>query len=408
MLTAGLLAGACRSSAAEPQCSPAADETALRAYAEAHKLQQRGDYHKALEILDSVAAVTPDTCKPKTTVLSLMATVYIDMSNFDEALSITGSSLAIGHKNKTITPDTEGLDHFLRAGIYCNRNNFTVAESEYNLAASSFASMGAIGTIALARVYSDVAGMYIKLGEYRNAEIALNRSLDAEQQSAVVPAEEYVLRLDSLVHLLYRRRKLTEAERSMGHLVEAYGDNPQISVHLRAHLYRDRGEVHVFAADYAGGKKDLQRCLSILNGRNTEPDGARALAVLAELDVRENNIKAAEAKFEEATARIQPIASNFPEDAVEIATVYSAFLNQHRHWAHAREKLLNAARMCDNGGIDNVTAVQCYRLLAEADRHLRNHTEEKQLRTKLNALQRGEQPDSQQQTVDVIALRAGR
>jgi hypothetical protein len=64
--------------------------------------------------------------------------------------------------------------------------------------------------------------------------------------------------------------------------------------------------------------------------------------------------------------------------------------------------------MCDAGGIDRITIAECCRLLAEADRHLRNRAEEKELRRKMKALLAGGQLDSErQQTVDVLALRRG-
>jgi tetratricopeptide (TPR) repeat protein len=254
--------------------------------------------------------------------------------------------------------------------------------------------------VTLARVYEDMTLLYTRVGDFGSAERTIEKAVELKQRTAASHSDMLLLQ-DTLVHLRFREGRLTEAAQLLDKITEQYGDDPRISTTLRAHVYRDSGEVAIFtkSADIAVAR--LRKALSISDGKYATPEYATVLMLLSQAYAADDNLQEAQAMAAEAYHRALGFQENFPEDAAMITGAYGAILNKQKQWTDARENLAHALALSK----DRDTRMDIIHCLLEADHHLHEKQEESTLRRELKQLvAAAPREPMRENTMDIMAF----
>lgn len=323
-----------------------------------------------------------------------------DLASAEKTISESLEEESLAHRERS---EGAALNHYMLAGVYKVRGAFRQAEAEYTKAAEIFSNLQPGKPRALARVYGDMAAMYADRGDMRSAEAAMQKSLASENAGAGGTAGSVGTR-DALVHLAYRRGHLSEALDLLHSMIQDFGENQTISRELRAHMYRDEGELLVAARRPDEAPEPLRKSLSLTDPGTKTPDYAIALAMLSQAYELQKNWPQAEASLQEASKRSAVFETDFPQDAGKILASYGILLSARKRWSDARPVLLHAASLSET---DRNVESAVLQSLIQADHHLHERGEERAMKEKLKTLGSGPADPARENTIDVLAFNGG-
>jgi tetratricopeptide (TPR) repeat protein len=359
-------------------------------------------------MLKPAAEQLDPACPEKPALLTRLAVWELSQSEFDGALKHAVEALEIGAHYRTITSQDAGVAHFLCGTVQSNNGDIESAERSFRSAIQAFRVLGDFNRPAVARSEADLALLYIRTGRLKQAETALEASL-REEQAGSMPDEERLIRLDSVIHLQCRKGRFTDALHTTERMLARYGESDLVTTSMRAHLYRDRGELLLITGDPDGAEKCLRRSMELMDRSGRLPEFPTALVLLGRVKMMRNDTAQAEKYYAAAADAMQPLAEAFPENAVEIACVFGEFLGSQHRWKEAYESLQTDLVLLHSPGVDSDSASRFLTDLANADHHLHKRSEEKDAREQakaFTALQSN--PPESNQTVDILTLRAQR
>ena len=362
------------------------------------------DLHRSVDALLADRKAVPEGCAARAELSTQIAFFQYRMGDLLSAEKTIGESLAEESLTHHESSGNSGLNHFMLAGVYKVRGDYAKAELEYNKAVEIFSSQQPAKPRALARVYGDMAAMYADRGDMKSAEAALQKSLASETPSNGASATGSIGTRDALVHLAYRRGRLTDALEMLQSMIRDFAEDHSIARELRAHMYRDEGEVLVASHRPAEATEPLRKSLLLTDSTINTPDYAIALAMLSQAYILQKNWTQADEALKEASGRSAGFEKNFPQDAGKILASYGIFLGSQKRWNDSRPLLLRAAPLTESEKDVESAVLQN---LIQADHHLHEKEEERAMREKLKSLGSSQPNPARENTVDVLAFNGG-
>ncbi len=382
-------------------CSPIADthtETDILSAASASSLPQMcGSLLKLASDREYVAL----DCPYRERILTEIAVLQFRTGDLSGAEKTISEALNSEPNTSFDYSRSLGIQHFILATIRNSRGDYEKAQAEYATAASILDRLGPQEATAVDRIYEEMSMTYLRMGDLQSAEITLQKSLARQKNSSEFSVQKVLATRDSLMHLRYRQGRISDALKMLQTMLADYSDNIAVSSQLRAHLYRDRGEMALATHDLDGAVEHLKKSLSLLDQNGKTPDAALVLAMLGETYTARKDMSAAENAMAEAYNRSKAFEANFPEDAGSICEAYAALLTTQKRWSDARPLFLHTLEIAK----DDNTRLASLQHLVKVDHHLRNTEEEMQMRDELKRAARKTpaQPEVQH-TVDVLAF----
>ncbi len=217
----------------------------------AFQMRNENDYQRALNLLLADRDAALPGCRSRERLFSQIAVTQFRMGNLAASERTVRDILAsTSHRQHPDSSPETGLAHFLLAGIYSFRADYASAEREYQSALKIMLSLGHAQMVSVAQIYGDMALLYLRTGNIRASEAALQNSIAAEKNCDAVPLQASILRRDALIHIHYHAGRLTQALNASDELVRDHGEDPSLPLALRAHLFRDRGELALAARNW--------------------------------------------------------------------------------------------------------------------------------------------------------------
>jgi tetratricopeptide (TPR) repeat protein len=385
---------------AEATCTAVATDEISQHLHRAYTVVGHAQTQSALNTLLSDRPGAPQGCPITDKLLSEIAALQFQLGENTSAEQTISEAL----RSKSIPDDyapSIGVDHFILGDICVIRGEYSKAELEFKNAIRIISHFGRSQSAALSRIYQDLGMLYMRLGDLRSAESALQQSLEADKQAPHELPERTLLTKDVLMHLRYRQGRLTEATQMLRNLIADYGDDSAIPQHFRAHLYRDSGEVLVAAKKPDEAVEHLRKCLLLTENESQEPESSIVYVMLTGAYLLQKNVVQAEQAAHEAYDRSQRFERDFPQNAAMACGTYGAVLNTKKQWAQARPLLAHALEISK----ERATQVQVLQHLIEADHNLHQRQEERQMRRRLKQLlEAAPREPATQHTVDVMAF----
>lgn len=331
-----------------------------------------------------------------------IAVLQFRVGHIEDAERTISDVLNSGAAHRMSNSSDVGLNHFMLASIRTMRADFASAEREYRLALGILKRIGPSQNTAVARVYSDMAIMYMRTNDFRSAEICLKNSLGAESGPGAAAPAEVFLRRDTILHLQYWRGRTTDAAETLRNLFHDYAQNSAIPRYLRAHLYRDSGELSIMTGKYQEAVDRLRLCLSLSDPEMPTPDYALELMTLGDAYSLQNDWADAHQVLQQAWTRSGEFEHNYPSQAGAVGVAYGAVLNREKHFSEARPVLQHALELVQT---EPELQVKGINFLIAADHHLHERREERRLRKRLALLEQRPQRDPiRDNTVDVMSF----
>ena len=387
---------------AEPTCATAPTEEISQHLRTAYQVSGIAATQSALTALIGDRKSARPGCPITDKLLSEIAVLQFQLGQNSAA----EQTLAEALRSKS-TPDdyvtSIGVDHFILGSIRVIHGDYHKAEFEYKDAIRILNHFGRAQSSSVSRVYQDLGMLYMRMGDLRSAESALQQAIEAQKQAPTELPERAVLIQDVLVHLRYRQGRLTEATKLLQRLVADHGENPAIPRHIRAHLYRDSGEMLIAAKKPDEAVEHLRKCLLLSEDERQQPESSVVFVVLTGAYLSQKNLVEAEKAANEAYERSQHFERDFPQNAAMAYGAYGAVLNMKKQWGQARPLLARAVDLSK----ERATQVYALQQLVEADHNLHERKEEHQMKRRLKqVLEDVPGEPSRQHTIDVMAFNA--
>jgi tetratricopeptide (TPR) repeat protein len=363
---------------------------------------------EALSSLKSKLDALDATCDARSAVFTRMAAYQFQLEDFNGAADSSFAALSVPDVERKLAVEDIGLNHFILGTIYNARGRYSDALREHVKAAQSFAQSGKQNAGRAARIYSDAALLEIKMGDLRSAERYLTKSSAIAESSNTISETDKFLVLDAVAHFQYERGRLTEADHTLSEMVRSYGSSTAVRPSLRAHLYRDCGELSVATGNLDQASDQLQKSTALARVEPVPGNVALSLAMLGNVYVQQGQLHSAEQLFREACDRVGPHADEVPGKAAIVYAVYGSYLHLCRRWRESRTHLQRALQLADEGAGNEPLRANCLSELADAAHHLHIKDEEKSMRSQAKALAAGFRPATDGAlTVDLLALKGG-
>lgn len=372
----------------------------------ASSLTKRGSFDAALHVLQSNLSNLGSGCSIRAAMLTEKAGIDLRLGQVHEAAQAGTKALDLEYGDNTSQARERGMDEYILASADAAEGQNTKAEREYLLAAQTLSKAGASEAINVARIYSDLAVLYVRSGDVRSAELYMQKALHSERSAPNPDKLEQFARLDALAHLEYLKGRLSDALRTTKELIGSYGTDSSIDATLRAHLYRDYAQLCVSTHKFDEGIEYLNHSLDLqLKGSGAPPQElAFSWAFLARIHILRKQFDAAEAALIKAQNRIQPFQHDFPEDAAIVAETYGILLNLESRWTEARAQLQLARQLAGSAPDLGLMKLEDLQALAYVDHRLHKKREEKQVRVELKSLRARGRSAWKPDTVDVLTL----
>ena len=363
---------------------------------------------QALRSLKSKLDALDATCDARPAILSRMAAYQFQLRDFDAATDSSVAALSVADAERKLSFEEIGLTHFMLGAIYNARGRYADSVRENVKAAQSFARSGKQNAGRVARIYSDVALLEINMGDLRSAERYLNKSSAIAESSDTISDTDKFLVLDAVAHFEYERGRLTDADRTLNKIVGLYGSSTAISPSLRAHLYRDCGEVSIATGNLDQALDQLQKSTALARAEPAPGTLALSLSMLGSVYLQLGQLNSAEHLFREACDSVDQYADEVPVNAAIVYAVYGNYLHSCRRWRESRTHLQRALQLAQEGGKDERIKANCLAKLADAAHHLHIKDEEKSMRSQAKAMAAGFRHSTDGAlTVDLLTLKAG-
>jgi tetratricopeptide (TPR) repeat protein len=274
------------------------------------------------------------------------------------------------------------------------------------LAVHTLSKAGESEATNVARVYSDMAMLYVRSGDVRLAELYLQEASRSERRARNPDKLEQFAHRDALIHLAYLKGRLSDALQITSELIGLYGTDGSISTALRAHLYRDYGQLCAAMGklDESITYLDHSLALQLKSPAASPQELAFSWAFLARIQIHRKQFDTAEATLTKAQNRIRPFQHDFPDDAAIVAETYGFLLNLESRWAEARTQLQLALQLAGSAPELRLMKLEDLHALARVDHRLHNKAEEKQVRAELKLVGARRRSPWKPDTVDILTL----
>ena len=363
---------------------------------------------QALRSLKSKLDALDATCDARPAILTRMAGYQFQLRNFTDAADSSVAALSVAAVERKLSLEEIGLNHFLLGTIYNARGRYFDAIREQVKAAEAFGRSGKQNRGRIARVYSDLALLEINTGDLKSAERYLNKSAAIAESSDTISATDKLLVLDAIAHFEYERGRLTDADHTLSKIVRSYGSSTAVSASLRAHVYRDYGELSIATGNLDEAMGHLQKSAALARAEPVPGNLALSLAMLGNVYFQQGQLNSAEQLYREACDNVGRDASEVPGNAAIVYAVYGSYLHSCRRWRESRTHLQRALQLARESGKNQPLEANCFSKLADAAHHLHIKDEERSMRSKAKELAAGFRPGTNGDlTVDLLSLRQG-
>ncbi len=386
-------------------CSAGQQALGRQAMLQASSLSRRGSLNAALHLLESSLGKLDGRCSVRATVLTEKAGIHLRLGQMREARQASSAALGFEY-GEQIPAQERGMDEYILASACNAMGQKARAVQEYLLAARTFSQAGASEMTNAARVYSDLAMLYVRSADVPSAERYLDEALRAERSARNPDKTEQLTRQDALMHLDFLKGRLSDALSLIGGLIRSYGRDEGINSALRAHLYRDYGQLFASIGKLDESIQYLEHSVALeLEVPGAPPQElAFSWAFLARIQILRKQFDAAEATLMKAQNRIGPFEYDFPQDAAIVAETYGVLLNLQSRCPEARIQLQRALQLAGSSPDLDLMRAEGLRALAQADRRLHRRVEAKQARAELKHLRARGFSEADPDTVDVLTL----
>jgi Tfp pilus assembly protein PilF len=370
----------------------------------AYKLENAGHPEQGLQVLNDDAR-SAGSCSFQTRVYTQIGRLELRMGDFKAARGASEEALRLHALKPVLGCEETGLNYFIIADSRSGVGEFAEAELSYKQAARVFETCGGHAEVLVARVYSDLAMIYVNERNLKAAEQAIEKSLAAEKRTANPDRMEEILGQQSLAHVKYQQGRISEALGTTKDLVNRYGADDALNPALRGSLYDDYGELCIQQGKLAEAAESLNMSATLKAKCPGRTGVAKTLARLAWVHTLLKQFDDAENTLKDAEGRLSgPAGEQDPLEAAIVAETYGAFLNARQQWKDARTNLLNALASGNSGPAFAEIHAAALLQLAEADHHLHRKQEEKKSRNQARLLQASFANAYASRVVDVTSL----
>ncbi len=387
-----------------PNCSAQAAARASGGIQRAYKLEKAGQAEQALQVLNDDTR-SLGSCSLLARVYTQIGRLELRMGDFEAASGASQEALRLHALKPALACEETGLNYFVIADSRSGVGEFAEAELSYKQAAHVFESCGGHAEVLVARVYSDLAMVYVNERNLKAAEQAIEKSVAAEKSTANPDRMEEILGQQSLAHIKYLQGRVSEALGTTRDLVNRYGGDDALNPALRGSLYDDYGELCTQQGKLAEAAEALNMSATLKAKCPGRTGVAKTLARLAWVHTLLKQFDDAENTLNDAEGRLSgPAGRQDPLEAAIVAETYGAFLNTRQQWNDARAKLLNALASGNSGPAFAEIHAAALLQLAEADHHLHRKKEERESRNQARLLQASFADSYASRVVDVTSL----
>ncbi|HWF48647.1 MAG TPA: tetratricopeptide repeat protein [Bryobacteraceae bacterium] len=387
-------------------CAAPVSIAAHKTLVEAAKLEKRNEFEKAFQLTLRTANSISPNCRMRAALEIDAGAIKFRAGALTEAEQLSTKGLKELSRFENVSADVGTAEYIIASALEA-RSRIADAEREYLKAAHVFTALGDHTAIRLARVYSDLAVIYLRTNNTRQAEIYLQKAIDSEASVKNADPIERLARQDAIVHLTYTKGNSSEAIRLNALLIKAYGTDNGLPAGLRAHIYADRGGLLYSVGQYNECLLTLSKSLDLYRSfaGGSEPV-AVTLAMLARARMALKDMVGAQANIEEAIEQSKAFRATYPLFVAFIEESYGEYLALNRQWSKARAQYLDSLSLMNTEGEGKKELTECLLQAAKADDHLHQKKESKRFRKQAQSLIAGSRSPGEGSTVDLTTLEA--
>ncbi len=391
----------------DESCDAQAQSEAARVLTKSSQLADHYKYEEARHLITAANFPESPACPIHAWALAQTAVLEMREGHTAQAISAAESVVNIPGISKMLDRQKLGMNYFILGASYAAESRYEKADQAYRKSLKFTSSNTEEESVRAARIYSDLCFVYMQSGRLREAEESIIKSIEMGQR--VNSKTEYVLRMDTLAHLHLEQGRISDALKESRKQLETFGSDPQISLNVRAHLYRDYGELCSQLGKLEEGVESLQKCIELEEKTNGTPDSGLTLATLAQVHTLQKRYDLAEVMLHKAEMRMEPFAVDYPTNAAQVAVAVGDCWRARGRWTEARAAYFRAVETIKPIGTPAVLLQRCFLGAAAAAHHLGNKGEEKQLLSEMKELlaSAGIRPQPSAAVVDVLSLKNG-
>jgi tetratricopeptide (TPR) repeat protein len=387
-------------------CAAPISIAAHKTLVEALALEKRNEFEKAVQVTLRTADSIGPNCRMKAALETDAAAIKFRAGALTDAEQLSTKALKELRRFEDDSEDI-GKAEYIIGSVMDARGKAADAERQYLKVVHVFTALGNRSALRLARVYSDLAVINIRVNNTRQAEIYLQKSSESEKSVKVSDPTERMARQDAAVHLAYKKGKTSEAIRLNALIIKAYGTDMSIPAGLRAHIFADRGGLMYSAGQYNESLLNLNKSLDLYRSYPRDSETiAIALTMLGRARLAVNDMVGAHQSLEEAMQLSTNLRANYPLHVAFIEESYGEYLALSRQWSEARARYLDSISLMRTAAEGKQELPKCLLEAAAADDHLHQKKESKKLRKQAQLLMAESQTPGEESTVDLTTLEA--
>jgi tetratricopeptide (TPR) repeat protein len=370
-----------------------------------YKLEAGGHIDGAIADLRSSSEVLGE-CWVRAKAYVQIGRLELRLGHYKLAAEASEKAIQIQSTASALSAAEMGLAHYVRATGFVGVGEFSKAEPAYKASIFYFGKVNNVQTV-VARVYSDMACMYVQVHDLRAAESAIRSSLQAYEVAGRTSAMEGAVIQDTFSHIEFRQGRLSDAMKRIKVVLDETADDKTVTPSFRAHLHEDYGNFCAQKGDLEQARISYEKSARLESELPSQNGLPRTLALVARIQILQNRFPEAEDTLRKAKSGIDSISVDNPVDAALIAETYGALLNSEHQWDDAKVALLRALSFGNGGPAFMSIRIEALQQLAEAYHHLHRKKEEKQSLKEAEWLKSQSQLPGSGQVVDLMTLQAG-
>lgn len=370
--------------------------------ASARRAEDAGQATTAISSLQSILA-SHASCRLRAKACIALGRLELQVGHYALAANAADAALRVGFAPAVLSPLEAGTAELVEARATDELGSDSSVEASLKRSIQFFSDAGDPGRPLMLRAYSDLTILYVQRRDFHSADDVMNRALQESNRIRTTP-EEHVLVEDTLFHLENEEGKTTAALKRATSLCQRYGVSPELNADFRAHLYEDMASLKVREHNFDDATSALNTSIALRKTSPNQLDCARALLLLARVQIQQSNLTKASESLQNANGRLQASEESLLDRIVADET-YGMLLNREHKWSAARLPLQNAIQLGARNANFVAVCVAALQELITADSHLHLRKEERSAKKQVQALSANLQIGKPGSTVDLADLK---